>query len=93
MNISKKIEEIRQKPYRVRMQYVWIWVAVSMFFVIILWIFSITVSFSKTRNQAGDSLQPQITKQLEQFQENAPSLEEFTKQLPQDIVSEGVLRD
>jgi hypothetical protein len=36
-----KVEEIRKKPENIRMRYVWFFVAVSMFFVIILWIFSL----------------------------------------------------
>lgn len=45
MNISDKIEEIRQKPEHERMRYVWGMVSVSMFFVIIIWIVSLKDNF------------------------------------------------
>lgn len=41
MGISNKIEEIRRKPEHIRLRYVWSLVAVSMFFIIIIWFFSL----------------------------------------------------
>jgi hypothetical protein len=41
MGIQNKIEEIRKKPEHIRLRYVWAMVAVSMFFIIIIWFFSL----------------------------------------------------
>lgn len=40
MNITDKIEEIRQKPEHERVRYVWAMVSVSMIFIIFIWFFS-----------------------------------------------------
>jgi Na+/H+ antiporter NhaC len=42
LNIQKKIEAIRQKPEHIRMRYVWVMVAISMFFIIIIWLISLS---------------------------------------------------
>ena len=41
MDLDKKIKEIRNKPEHIRVRYVWGAVGICMFFVLILWIFSI----------------------------------------------------
>ncbi|KKR20077.1 MAG: hypothetical protein UT50_C0022G0002 [Candidatus Moranbacteria bacterium GW2011_GWA2_39_41] len=40
MNITEKIEQIRQKPEHIRLRYVWLSVFVSMFLVLTVWYFS-----------------------------------------------------
>ena len=52
MGFQKKIEEIRKKPEYQRVRYVWLAVAVIMFFLIILWIFSVKNLFNE-KNQSG----------------------------------------
>lgn len=49
MNIQRKIEEIRQKPEHIRLRYTYAAVAVSMFFILILWFFSLSENIRKTR--------------------------------------------
>ncbi len=45
--IIRKIEEIQQKPEHVRVWYAWVGVAVVMFFVIIIWIFTLQENFRR----------------------------------------------
>jgi hypothetical protein len=47
MNISKKIERIRQQPEHVRLKYVWLSVAACMLVVILVWILSTKAAFQK----------------------------------------------
>lgn len=53
MNINRKIEEIRQKPEHIRIRYVWAGVVITMFFIIILWIFSMKESISNNMGSGG----------------------------------------
>lgn len=41
MNLSEKIDEIRHKPEHIRIRYVWGMVVISMFFIVIIWVFSL----------------------------------------------------
>jgi hypothetical protein len=46
--IERKIEEIRQKPEHVRVWYAWIGVLITMFFVVIIWIFTLQENLSRS---------------------------------------------
>lgn len=48
MNLFEKIEEIRRQPEPVRIRYTMFSVSVIMFFVIVIWLFSLVTSFEKT---------------------------------------------
>lgn len=41
MNITEKIEDVRKKPQHIRERYVWAAVGICMFFVFIIWLFSL----------------------------------------------------
>jgi hypothetical protein len=55
MDIHKKIEEIREKPEDVRMNYVLLCVATSMFFLIIFWGFSIKSTLTSDKGDSAGS--------------------------------------
>lgn len=86
MSISDKIEEIRRKPEHIRMRYVLGGVAVSMFFIVIIWLFSLseTMKKSSVKSPAADPL----NLQFEQGLERLPSIEDFMEQLPADTQTE-----
>jgi len=46
--IERKIEEIRQKPEHVRVWYAWVGVLVTMFFVVLIWIFTLQENLSRS---------------------------------------------
>lgn len=46
--IERKIEEIRQKPEHVRVWYAWVGVFVVMFFVVLIWIFTLQENLSRS---------------------------------------------
>ncbi|MBP9752081.1 MAG: hypothetical protein KBD19_04465 [Candidatus Moranbacteria bacterium] len=46
--IGRKIEEIRQKPEHVRVWYAWVGVLVAMFFVVLIWIFTLQENLSRS---------------------------------------------
>lgn len=78
MSLSDKIEEIRKEPEHIRHRYVLVAVAVSMFFILIIWLFSLKESF----NLSSDKNEFKNLK--EQFnesgpQEELPSLEDLLK--------------
>lgn len=95
MDFNKKIEEIRQKPEHIRLRYVWGSVAVSMFFIIIIWIFSLNNSINKIK-PANTSNLPDIKQSLDEMQslkENTPSISELAKDLEtkgQSSTNEGI---
>jgi heme/copper-type cytochrome/quinol oxidase subunit 1 len=47
MNLQRKLAEIRRKPEHIRLRYTYAAVAISMFFIILLWFFSISSSIKK----------------------------------------------
>lgn len=87
MNISKKIEEIRAEPEHIRLRWVWGSVAVSMMIIIAIWIFSIGSLF-RNEERASDS-NSQITKQLQELGQQAPSLKSLSDQAL-NLEAEGV---
>ena len=73
MDISRKIEEIRQKPEHIRVRYFWAVLAVSMFFVLFLWTFSMKENLSAFKQES--SPQPGITNQIrEEFSDTKDSI-------------------
>ena len=46
--IAEKIDEIRKKPEHVRVWYTWIAVFIIMFFVVIIWIFTLKESLQRS---------------------------------------------
>ena len=84
MDINKKIEEIRQQPEHVRIRYVWIAVAVSMFFIILIWLFSLNESFKKTNPASDMKNLPSIKQSIEEMQSiknEMPSADEIGNDL------------
>jgi len=51
MDLQRKLAEIRRKPEHVRLRYTYAAVAISMFFILLLWIFSLSGSIKKTTIQ------------------------------------------
>jgi len=72
MSLQNKIEEIRKKPEHIRLRYVWALVAVSMFFIIIIWFFSLKNSQTQTASPLNSVDTSAIT---EQFNTGKQSLE------------------
>ena len=75
MNISKKIEQIRRQPEHVRMRWVIGSVAVSMFFVFVIWLFSLQLMFNKDAQVKNES--NGLSETLKQIKETAPSLKDI----------------
>ena len=93
MDINKKIDEIRNKPEHIRLRYVWGAMAVSMFFILILWIFSVRDIFRNMNTQvdSSESCLTDIKKGFEeQGQNSAPSIKEIMGQASQRI-EEGII--
>mgnify|MGYP006936277095 CR=1 FL=1 len=82
MNLIKKIEEVRRQPEHVRMRYVWTCVAISMMFVVFLWLFSIKIMFSQTKENAVSSgAVRDFSEQLNEFKESVSSLKDLQQPL------------
>lgn len=89
MNISKKIAAIRRQPEHIRIRYVWGCVALSMLLIMIIWFFSIASLFSSDSSQVGEDSVANLKNQLQNINQQAPSLEDFT-QKPLTVGNEGV---
>jgi hypothetical protein len=86
MNLSDKIEEIRNKPEHVRIRYVWISVLIVMVFILIIWIFSLKETF-KSAGTAKDA-SPGTQNYLDRSKENLPSLQELSNNSEKKLESE-----
>lgn len=80
MDISKKIEEIRQKPEHIRIRYVWGSVAVSMVMIVIIWIFSLEDSLKRIDSNNGQVTLPDFKKSLEELNNTNPSIQEMNNE-------------
>lgn len=76
MSLQNKIEEIRKKPEHIRLRYVWAMVAISMFFIIIIWFFSLKASRTQTASPMDGLDTSEITGQ---FNAGKQSLESATE--------------
>ncbi len=74
MRLQDKIKEIQQKPEHIRLRYVWGCVFVSMFFIVVLWVFSMTAG--RVQKEQGLS-ENQI---MQQFQTQKQSMEDYKDQ-------------
>lgn len=72
MSLENKLNEIRKKPEHIRLRYVWAMVAISMFFVIIIWFFSLKASRTETAPAMNSIDTSKIT---DQFNEGKQLLE------------------
>ena len=74
----RKIEEIRQRPEHVRVWYAWVSVAVVMFFVLVIWIFTLQENFRRaipeTVQQTTDG-----TNQIAPKTDGTSSLDDLSK--------------
>lgn len=88
-SLSDKIEEIRRQPEHIRIKYVWGGVAVSMFFIVVIWFFSIAsmIQSGKVQND-GDNIE-ELKAQLEDIGNQTSSIQEIGKQI-MDSSSEGL---
>lgn len=76
--IVEKIAEIRQKPEHVRVWYAWASVGVVMFFVIIIWIFTLQENLRES-SPTEDVKKIQSRLPLHDGQDEKKSLEEIFK--------------
>ena len=76
MNLWEKIENIREKPETVRLRYVWGLTAFGVFFVIVIWIFSLRVNFSHTKLVPETNDTQNLMKK---FQESGQAISEIKK--------------
>ncbi|MBU2028424.1 hypothetical protein KJ761_00855 [Patescibacteria group bacterium] len=70
MNLSEKIEEIRQKPEHIRLRYVWFLVALSMTFIFIIWIFSLKSQPVSAPIIQDNIISPDLTEELQAQKES-----------------------
>ena len=89
MNISEKIADIRRQPENIRLRYVWGCVAISMFFIVLIWVLSLTSLFQKNSNIDDKDSVTDLKNQLQNINKQAPSLKDFS-QTPLTVESEGV---
>lgn len=74
----RKIEEIRQQPEHVRVWYAWAGVAIVMFFVVMIWIFTLQESFRKAIPEAVTKI-PGTAGQMKSVGAGSASLEDLSK--------------
>ena len=70
MDISSKIEAIRQKPEHIRLRYVWFFVVLSMTFIFIIWIFSLKSQPVSAPLVEENIISPDLTEELKAQKES-----------------------
>lgn len=91
MGINNKIDEIRNKPEYIRVRYVWGAVAICMFFILVLWIFSVKDLFNNMniQSESSGSCLTDIKKDFEEQGSKTPSIREIMDQAGQRM-EEGI---
>lgn len=79
MNISEKIEEIRQKPEHIRLRYVWFLVILSMTFIFIIWIFSLKSQPASAPVIQENIISPDLTEELQSQKKSWQSTQQQLK--------------
>ncbi len=90
----RKMEEIRRQPEHVRVWYAWVGVAIVMFFVVVIWIFTLQESFRKAIPETATKI-PGMTGQMKGNQSGPESLEDLSKSgqpLGADVLSNDSIR-
>jgi hypothetical protein len=80
MNITKKIEEIREQPEHIRLRWVWGCVAFSMFVILAVWIFSVTAMFKKNSDESAPISLPNLDQQIKGLSNQTKSIEDSDSQ-------------
>jgi type II secretory pathway component PulM len=81
MDINKKIEEIRQKPEQERLRYVLFWVVGCMIFIVLIWLLSLSSSFTnRIQEDKEDQQVTELKQQVQEIKKSAPSIEQFKKE-------------
>jgi hypothetical protein len=91
MDLAKKIEEIRQKPESIRIRYVWGGVAIVMFFVVIVWVFSLSEmlgGIKKDTAENGKSIRDSF-KEIQSIQGDLPSINEINNEVGSSLQKEN----
>lgn len=83
MDLERKIEEIRRQPEHIKNRYVYVSVAISMFFILLLWFFSLTDTIGKTNLDLGKN------NAAEDFQSQKKSLEDATSEAKKALSNLG----
>jgi uncharacterized protein YlxW (UPF0749 family) len=79
MNLSEKIEEIRQKPEHIRLRYVWFLVALSMTFIFIIWIFSLKSQRVSAPTIQDNLVSPDLKEELQAQKESLQATQQQLK--------------
>lgn len=77
MNISEKIEKIRLEPEHIRLRYVWGAVCTSMFFITIIWIFSMSSLFQNKNNDLDKKTEQDlnsVAEKIKTIKKDLPSI-------------------
>jgi len=82
MNLTEKIENIRQKPEHIRLRYVWFLVVLCMTFILIIWIFSLKSQPASAPIIQDNFISPNLT---EEFQTQKESWQEAQQQLKNNL--------
>jgi len=63
MHLQRKLEEIRRKPAHIRLRYTYAAVAISMFFILVLWFFSLSENIGKASNSKKQNVFEELSSQ------------------------------
>lgn len=87
MNLFDKIEEIKSKPERIRLKYIYGAVAVSMLFVLLIWFFSLQDMFRSSSSEADSEAFSNLKKSFSPNPEKdkGPSLQNLLDENSQKI--------
>ncbi|EKE11511.1 MAG: hypothetical protein ACD_15C00066G0006 [uncultured bacterium] len=90
MNLAEKIEKIKKEPEHIRLRYIWFCVFISMFFIIMLWIFSLQIGNTEKRSETSDVLDlDSLGSRIEQERETLKEINENIKNSSDEIISQN----
>lgn len=89
MNITEKIEQIRQKPEHIRVRYVWFFVFVSMFLVLTVWYFSTKTQMMQINGTSNNAVTEDLGAAIDQFSQQGESIKDAVDKTKQSLMDDA----
>jgi len=89
MNITEKVEQIRQKPEHIRLRYVWFFVSLGMAIVLIVWFFSVKMQMMQFDGAANNAnMTEDIGTAINQFSQQGASIKDAVDKTKQSLTND-----
>jgi ATP-dependent Zn protease len=91
MDITKKIEEIRNKPEHIRLRYVWFFVFLSMILILFVWFFSMKMQMMQF-NGSDSNIKADFGATINDFNKQTETLKNTADNTKKSLLDEAITK-